>query len=523
MRVSPTRSKSLLLQKAQQLALQRRRDLPNLVEEQRPPSATSTRPGLIADGAGERTSHVAEQLAGQQLLGQRRAVGDDEGAAARGLWRWMARARMLLPVPFSPVISTGASVAATRAAMSSTACMAGRLAGDLDVGDLLGQAAFQLGDPGGQVALRLELLDQVANLGRRERLRQVVPGAPPHRLDGRLDGAVGGDEDDGQAGLLAEQLGEQVEAALGPQRQVDEGEVIRLPANRRQRGVAGADGQRLGAEPFHADRQRGPDVFLVVDDRDAQTAGDRVNQLPLMDVGESYLVPTASGGRLGQGAAELLIQRQIQLEDVDPRLSQEAEIAPLGAVLDDRADAVLGHVAGAGDARGLPERGFGRQVGIEAAGRGGDQRVRDRQRRGGVFLLEAGDVGGGAVAQLLRGGPEVRARGGGRIVAVVAGRRGAPLDVGRRSEDLADQLRADHLARFVVGEAAVGAVAEQGLGGAGGGERVEDARQDERDERGAESDQDFFSHGEPQTRWSASSARSMSLMPANGAMTPPTP
>ena len=34
---------------------------------------------------------------------------------------------MLLPVPFSPVISTGASVAATRAAMSSTACMAADL------------------------------------------------------------------------------------------------------------------------------------------------------------------------------------------------------------------------------------------------------------------------------------------------------------------------------------------------------------------------------------------------------------
>ncbi len=48
-----------------------------------------------------------------------------KGLAARALCRWTARARMLLPVPFSPVISTGASVAATRAAMSSTPRMAG--------------------------------------------------------------------------------------------------------------------------------------------------------------------------------------------------------------------------------------------------------------------------------------------------------------------------------------------------------------------------------------------------------------
>ncbi len=81
----------LLLQKTQQLALQRRRDLADLVEEQRPPLGHLDPAGLIADGAGERPLDVAEQLAGQQLLGQRRAVGDDERAGRRagsgGGWR----------------------------------------------------------------------------------------------------------------------------------------------------------------------------------------------------------------------------------------------------------------------------------------------------------------------------------------------------------------------------------------------------------------------------------------------------
>ncbi len=70
-----------------------------------------------------------------------------------------------------------------------------------------------------------------------------------------------------------------------------------------------------------------------------------------MNAWESYLVPAAAVAGWGRGRAELLIERQIQLEDVDARLAQEAEIARLGAVLDDRADAVLGHVAGMGDAR----------------------------------------------------------------------------------------------------------------------------------------------------------------------------
>ena len=47
------------------------------------------------------------------------------GLAARRLWEWIARAISSLPVPVSPVISTVASVGATRLTLSSTASSAG--------------------------------------------------------------------------------------------------------------------------------------------------------------------------------------------------------------------------------------------------------------------------------------------------------------------------------------------------------------------------------------------------------------
>jgi hypothetical protein len=53
---------------------------------------------------------VPEQLALDQAGGDRRAVEGDEGAVARPLQRWIARASRSLPVPVSPRISTGVSV-----------------------------------------------------------------------------------------------------------------------------------------------------------------------------------------------------------------------------------------------------------------------------------------------------------------------------------------------------------------------------------------------------------------------------
>ena len=67
-----------LLQRAQQLHLQRRAHRPDFVEEQRALVRLLESSLPRADGAGERAAHVAEQLGFEQRLGNRAAVERDE-------------------------------------------------------------------------------------------------------------------------------------------------------------------------------------------------------------------------------------------------------------------------------------------------------------------------------------------------------------------------------------------------------------------------------------------------------------
>jgi hypothetical protein len=83
----------------------------------------------------------------------------------------------------------------------------GRAARDLDVGGLLRQPPLQLLDLGGEVPLHPKFLEDVSDLRRGERFGQIVPGPAPHRLDRRLDGPIGGDEDQRQVGPFAQELG----------------------------------------------------------------------------------------------------------------------------------------------------------------------------------------------------------------------------------------------------------------------------------------------------------------------------
>ena len=80
-RVSPTRYDDLLLERAQELDLQLDRHLADLVEEQRAAVGRLELALLVRDRAGERALDVAEQLALEQVLGDRAAVDRDERLA----------------------------------------------------------------------------------------------------------------------------------------------------------------------------------------------------------------------------------------------------------------------------------------------------------------------------------------------------------------------------------------------------------------------------------------------------------
>ena len=71
-----------LLKEAQQLDLQRQRDVADLVEEQRAAVGQLDLAVGGLDRAGERALLVAEQLALEQVLGDRRAIDGDELALA---------------------------------------------------------------------------------------------------------------------------------------------------------------------------------------------------------------------------------------------------------------------------------------------------------------------------------------------------------------------------------------------------------------------------------------------------------
>jgi hypothetical protein len=98
-----------LLQEAQQLDLQRQRDVADLVEEQGAALRQLDLAGRGLDRAGEGAALVAEQLGLEQVLGDGGAVDGDERAAARRLFSCTARASSSLPVPLAPSSMTDTS------------------------------------------------------------------------------------------------------------------------------------------------------------------------------------------------------------------------------------------------------------------------------------------------------------------------------------------------------------------------------------------------------------------------------
>ena len=105
-----------LLQHAKQLDLQRRRRVADLVEEHGAAMRLLEHTLVVGDRTGEGAADMAEQLRLEECLGERAAVrrrrtaGSPAGCAGAS-----ARAISSLPVPLSPVTSTGADESAAYA------------------------------------------------------------------------------------------------------------------------------------------------------------------------------------------------------------------------------------------------------------------------------------------------------------------------------------------------------------------------------------------------------------------------
>ena len=102
-----------LLDRAQQLGLDRQRQLRDLIEEQRPPLGGAQVPGAGALRAGEGPLAVAEQLRLGQRLGERRAVDAPRRPPTGRSRRGSRGPPPPCPSPVAPWMIIGRSVVAT--------------------------------------------------------------------------------------------------------------------------------------------------------------------------------------------------------------------------------------------------------------------------------------------------------------------------------------------------------------------------------------------------------------------------
>ena len=110
-----------LLQHAQQLDLDRHRQVADLVEEQVPPLASSNQPALAARAPVKAPFSWPNSSASTSDSEKAPQLTATNGPLRRALRLWICRATSSLPVPVSPITSTLASLGATWRRCSSRA------------------------------------------------------------------------------------------------------------------------------------------------------------------------------------------------------------------------------------------------------------------------------------------------------------------------------------------------------------------------------------------------------------------
>ena len=190
-----------------------------------------------------------------------------------------------------------------------TVCIVGELADHALEPEFLVELLLEFDVGPGQSLLLRRLVDDRPKFADVERLGQVGGGAGLHRGDGRLDGAVAGEDDDLGVGQLALGLGQDFKAADVPHDQVADDDVERLLLDQPQPfSAAGGD------DAFVADARKafghGLGVgFVVVDHEDANLLIHRTARS--LQLGGKWLVARLGvGGHDGLGGAGRRIENR---------------------------------------------------------------------------------------------------------------------------------------------------------------------------------------------------------------------
>ncbi len=213
--VPPTRSNSRCWRTRRILAWADSGSSPTSSRKMVPPAARSNRPGFWRSAPVKAPRSWPNSSLSTRPSGNAPQLTRMNGPSARLEWRWSASATSSLPVPLSPTIKTGASVAAARPIALKTSRIDGALADELGlgIGLVVGRVAWFLAGPRPQ-RLHLECqgalpqrpLQGQQDLVEVERLGQIVIGSPTDRLDRRGRAAEGGHDDHRQVGECRPEL-----------------------------------------------------------------------------------------------------------------------------------------------------------------------------------------------------------------------------------------------------------------------------------------------------------------------------
>ena len=271
----PTRSKACSWRARRSLTWRLAETSPNLVEEERAPVGELEAAEALLHRPGERPPLVAEELGLEEGVGERPAVDLHEGAlrarreAVDGPGdQLLAGARF--PVDVDGGVGLG-HLLHRGEHLPHHLALADHLPeprGAGDVGAQRGVLRLQPAHP----LLEARELQGLFDLGPEhlagERLGEEVVGPEPHRLDGDLDGAKGGDQEHRGVGVVGADGLEDLEAVDRLHLEVGDHHGEAVLAEGGDARLAARGGGHLVARLLEGDGHALPEGLVVVDDED---------------------------------------------------------------------------------------------------------------------------------------------------------------------------------------------------------------------------------------------------------------
>jgi hypothetical protein len=265
-----------LLQHPQELGLQARRHVADLVEEQGAAVGGQHQTLAIGPGVGEGAAHVAEKLALEQRLRHGGAVDRHErpvGPRAATVQRASNQLLAGAALAGDEAGGLGAGRPPSRSNRSRIGALAPTISSKADRPRPLALEALELA---AQPLVLDGALDPGHEVGRLERLGQEVVGANPERGDGGVEAAVGGDHHHRQVRPVGDDPLAQLDARQAVlELDVGHHHVEVLFRQQGERLLGRVAGRHLEAAVPQVIVDRGAEVVVVVDQQDAAGSGSR--------------------------------------------------------------------------------------------------------------------------------------------------------------------------------------------------------------------------------------------------------